>query len=334
MPKAAQTISMIGDGGWGTTLAILLAEKGFSVTLWGAFPKYTSEMIRTRENRKFLPGVKIPASVILTNDLEKAIERGSMIVLATPSQYLPDVLEKIKAVPSYQKKHFVNVTKGIDLGSFLTMSQLVQKELGRVAITTLSGPTIAIEVARKIPTTAVAASPNPKLAKEVQSVFSCDHFRVYTNPDIIGVELCGSVKNVIALACGVCDGLGLGTNTKAALLTRGLVEITRLGRALKANPETFSGLAGLGDLATTCFSPNSRNRSLGCELGKGRSLKKILASMDAVAEGVMTAKSVYRLARKLGIEMPITQAVYGILYKNHSPRKAVASLMGRTLKKE
>ena len=333
MAKKIKKISIIGDGGWGTTLAVLLADKGIPVTLWGAFPDYLVEMSRRRENRKFLPGIKLPASIILTADIETAVQMGDIIVLAVPSQYLLDVLKKIKKT-SYQKKHFVSVIKGIDLKSFMTMSQLIRKELGQIPIAVLSGPTIAIEVARKIPTTAVVASKNQKLAREVQDIFSCDYFRVYTNSDVLGVELCGSVKNVIALACGVCDGLGLGTNAKAALLTRGLVEMTRLGKAMKAKPETFAGLAGLGDLATTCFSPNSRNRSVGSELGKGRSLKDILASMDAVAEGVVTAKSVHDLTRKLHIEMPITRAVYEILYCAKSPRKAMADLMRRSLKKE
>ncbi len=333
MAEKKKKISIIGDGGWGTTLAVLLAEKGFSVTLWGAFPQNMAEMGRTRENRKFLPGIKLPSSIILTADIETAVQMGDIMVLAVPSQYLLDVLKKIKRT-AYQKKHFVSVVKGLDLKSFMTMSQLIQRELGQVPVAVLSGPTIAIEVARKIPSTAVAASKNQKLAREVQDIFSCDHFRVYTNRDILGVELCGSVKNVIALACGVCDGLGLGTNAKAALLTRGLVEMAKLGKALKARPETFAGLAGLGDLATTCFSPNSRNRSVGNELGKGRCLKDILASMDAVAEGVVTAKSVHALARKLHIEMPITQAVYEILYCEKPPRKAVEDLMRRSLKKE
>jgi glycerol-3-phosphate dehydrogenase (NAD(P)+) len=228
----------------------------------------------------------------------------------------------------------VSVIKGLELKTFMTMSQLIQKELGKVTVAVLSGPTIAIEVAHKMPTTAVVACAKAKVAAELQGIFSCDYFRVYTNSDVVGVELCGSVKNVIALACGVCDGLGFGTNAKSALLTRGLVEMTRLGKAFKAQPETFIGLAGLGDLATTCFSPNSRNRTVGQELGKGRSIKEILASMDAVAEGVVTVKAVHHLARKLNIDMPISRAVYEMIYQNKPAQEAVANLMMRSLKQE
>ena len=333
MKKEMIRTAVIGDGAWGTTLAILLAENGHPVTLWGAFPDYVREVQHSRLNKKFLPGIKLPPSITLTSDLQAAVENNDMVVLAVPSQYLTVALKKIKRC-DIAGKSFVSVVKGIDTKTFLTMSQLIKKELGNVDVAVLSGPTIAIEVARKIPTTAVSASRNKRLAKQCQEIFSSRTFRVYTNQDVVGVELCGSVKNVIALACGICDGLGFGTNTKAAILTRGLVEMTRLGRKLKADPKTFIGLAGMGDLATTCFSPNSRNRSVGCELGKGRVIKDILSSMDSVAEGVVTVKAVHFLARKLKIEMPITAAVYQIIYGHKDPHKAVAALMGRTLRSE
>jgi glycerol-3-phosphate dehydrogenase (NAD(P)+) len=323
MTKQSTRISVIGDGAWGTTLAILLAENGHAVTVWGAFPDYLEKVRRSRINAKFLPGIRIPKSVVLTSDLKVAVETSEVIVLAAPSQYLTATLKKIKKL-DYKDRSFVSVVKGIDTATFLTMTQLIEKELGKVKTAVLSGPTIAIEVAKKIPTTAVSASKDMRLAKHVQELFSCATFRVYTNPDVLGVELCGSI----------CDGLGFGTNTKAAVLTRGLVEMTRLGKTLGADPKTFTGLAGLGDLATTCFSPNSRNRSVGYELGRGRKIKEILGSMDAVAEGVVTAKAVHRWAKKLKIEMPITAAVYQIIYNNKSPRKTVAGLMGRTLKSE
>ena len=326
-------ISIIGDGAWGTTLAVLLAENGHKVTLWGAFPAYLEKVRHSRVNAKFLPGIRIPKTVVLTPDLKTAVGGSDLIVLAVPSQYLTSTLKKIKKL-DLAGKSFVSVVKGVDTRTFLTMVQLIEKELGKVKTAVLSGPTIAIEVAKKVPTTAVSASRSTRLAEQVQEVFSCPTFRVYTNPDVLGVELCGSVKNVIALACGICDGLGFGTNTKAAVLTRGLVEMTRLGKALGADPRTFTGLAGLGDLATTCFSPNSRNRSVGYELGRGRKIKDVLASMDAVAEGVVTAKAVHLLAEKLRIEMPITSAVYQVIYKGKDPQKAVAGLMGRTLKSE
>lgn len=326
-------IAVIGDGAWGTTLALLLNEKKHSVTVWGAFSDYVKEISETRINRKFLAGITIPAAINFSTDLNAVIAGADIIVLAVPSQFFVDILKKIKKT-SYAGKSFVSVTKGIDLSTFSTMSDLVIKELGKVPLAVLSGPTIAIEVARKIPTTAVIASSCLKLAEELQSVFSCDYFRLYINNDVLGVEISGSIKNVIALACGVCDGLGLGTNTKAALLTRGLAEITRLGKALKAKPETFSGLAGLGDLATTCFSPNSRNRTVGEALGRGKSIDEILGSMDSVAEGVPTAKAVHRLAKKIKIDMPITEAIYSIVYQKKSPSAVVGRLMKRSLKKE
>ncbi|MFH0754938.1 MAG: NAD(P)H-dependent glycerol-3-phosphate dehydrogenase, partial [Candidatus Omnitrophota bacterium] len=259
-------IAVIGDGAWGTTLAILLAENGHAVELWGAFPEYTKIVVQSRINAKFLPGIKIPEQVRLTSDLKASIENNDLIVLAVPSQFLTATLKNIKKY-NYRHKPFVSVVKGIDTKTFLTMTQLIEKELGKIRIAALSGPTIAIEVARKIPTTAVAASRSHDLARVVQRLFSSSTFRIYTNNDLLGVEICGSIKNVIALACGICDGLGFGTNTKAALLTRGLVEMSRLGKVLGANPKTFTGLTGIGDLATTCFSPNSRNRFVGNELG-------------------------------------------------------------------
>lgn len=329
----AKRISIIGDGAWGTTLAILLREKGFSVTVWSAFKDYAEEVQFSRENRKFLPHTMIPDGVLFTGDLKLAVGSADILVLAVPSQYVDGVLCRLKKLP-YKGKLFVSVIKGLELRSFKTMSQLVQKELGKVTIAVLSGPTIATEVARKQPTTAVVACADTKAAKELQQIFSCDYFRVYTNKDVLGVELCGSVKNVIALACGVCDGLGFGTNAKAALMTRGLVEMARLGKALKAQPETFMGLAGLGDLATTCFSPNSRNRTVGQEIGKGRSIQDILANMDAVAEGVVTVKAAHHLAGKLDIDMPITRAVYEMVYQKKPAQEVVSELMTRSLKQE
>lgn len=333
MQTKTMSIGVIGDGAWGTTLAILLAEKGYKVTVWGAFSDYVQEVAINRENRKFLPGVAIPERVGFSYDLPAVVAASSLLVLAVPSQYLMGVVQKIKMC-SYKDKAFVSVVKGIDPATFMTMSELIRNELGKIKLAVLSGPTIAVEVAKRIPTTAVIASTHKQFASELQQIFSCSYFRIYTNHDVKGVELCGSVKNVIALACGVCDGLGFGTNTKAALLTRGLVEMTRLGQKLKAKPATFIGLTGLGDLATTCFSPNSRNRTVGYELGRGRKINDILASMDSVAEGVHTAKALHGLARKLKIDMPITEAVYHIIYMNKPASKVVQDLMSRKLKKE
>ena len=326
-------VTVIGDGAWGTTLAILLAEKGAPVTLWSAFADQVTAIGKAGVNEKFLPGIKIPASIQITADLKEAIRAGELIVLAVPSQYLQSVLRSMSR-HDLKGKSFVSVVKGIDIKTLFTMSRLIEQELGKVRLAVLSGPTIAIEVARHIPTTAVAASRNKAFAQRVQAIFSCSYFRVYTNDDVLGVELCGSIKNVIALACGVCDGLGFGTNTKAAILTRGLVEMARFGRALGAKPDTFMGLAGLGDLATTSFSPNSRNRTVGEALGKGRTLAEILGGMDAVAEGVGTAKALHKAAKKIGVDMPITDAVYKIIQGRQAPGKTVAALMSRSLKSE
>jgi glycerol-3-phosphate dehydrogenase (NAD(P)+) len=334
MTKAAvSSIGVIGDGAWGTTLAKLLAEKGCAVSVWGPFPENLNKMAATRENARFLPGIVLPAGITYTDKLENLVAGHNCLIIAIPSQYLDPVLKRIAKLP-LKNKAFVSVVKGIDVRNFKTMSQLVEARLGKVPLAVLSGPTIALEVARKVPTTAVSASRNARWMSEVQALFSTDYFRVYTNPDVLGVEICGSVKNIIALACGVCDGLGFGTNTKAALLTRGLVEMKRLGVAFKAKPETFNGLTGLGDLATTCFSPQSRNRHVGEEIGKGRPVDDILAGMASVAEGVVTAKAVCRLSRKLKIDMPITQAVYDMVYTRRPPQKVVADLMRRSLKKE
>lgn len=326
-------ISVIGDGGWGTTLAVHLAHKGFQVLLWGAFADNIRRIQKTRKNQRFLPGIDIPKEVILTSDLNQAISHGDLIILAVPSQYITPVLRKIRRYPLKQKI-FLSVVKGIEQKSLLCVSQVVQRELGNVPLAVLSGPTIAREVARGIPSTAVVASRNRTLAKGLQGILSSEKFRIYTNSDVMGLELAGSMKNIIAIACGVSDGLGFGTNTKAAILTRGLVEISRLGKALGARQETFSGLAGLGDLVTTCNSLQSRNRYVGEELGKGQPLQKILRDMNMVAEGVATVKAVYRLSRKLKIPMPITSEVYQMIYRNKPATKAVADLMNRKMKAE
>ncbi|MDD3374930.1 MAG: NAD(P)-dependent glycerol-3-phosphate dehydrogenase [Candidatus Omnitrophica bacterium] len=326
-------ISVIGDGGWGTTLAILLCKNGHSVCLWGAFPEYIKKMQKTRKNQKFLPGIDIPKKIMLLESLKDALNYSDVIVLAVPSEFLRSTLKEIKK-NDISKKIFLSVVKGINTSSLKRMSELIHEELGAVKFAVLSGPTIAIEVAKGIPSTAVIASHNAPLAKKLQKVFNSPTFRIYTNSDIIGVELGGSIKNIIAIACGVCDGLGLGTNTKAAILSRGLAEMSRLGKALGAKSKTFSGLSGLGDLTTTCFSPKSRNRFVGEQLGKGKTLKNIMSSMAMVAEGVPTAKGVYRLSQKCNISMPITAEVFNILYKNKKASIAVRDLMNRRMKSE
>ncbi|MDP2654474.1 MAG: NAD(P)H-dependent glycerol-3-phosphate dehydrogenase [Candidatus Omnitrophota bacterium] len=326
-------IAVIGDGGWGTTLAIHLAEKGFDTRLWGNFPDYVEKVRQVRFNEKFLPGVPIPEQVILTSDLRAAMDGADLVVLAVPSQFLTGVLKRIPPLET-KNKIFLSVIKGIDTVSLQRVSQIIRQQLGPVKLAVLSGPTIAGEVAKKIPTTAVIASPDLKIAQKLQNVFNASHFRIYTNTDVAGVEIGGSLKNIIAIACGVCDGLGFGTNAKAAILTRGLVEMARLGKALGAREETFAGLTGLGDLVTTCVSPQSRNRSVGEQLGKGRTIEEIKSSMEMVAEGVETVKAAYRLSRKHRIAMPITAEIYNILYKGKKPQAAVSALMSRKAKTE
>lgn len=333
MAKKITHISIIGDGGWGTTLAVHLAHKGFSVTLWSAFDSYAKQMQRTRRNPKFLPGIPLLRSITVTGDLDQAVSDANLIVLATPSQYARNILMKIKKC-AYAKKPFLSVVKGIDGKDLTRISQLIHEILGNVPLAVLSGPTIAIEVAHCIPSTAVIASRNKALARELQEIFNSPSFRIYTNSDMIGVELGGSIKNIVAIACGVCDGLGFGANTKAAILSRGLAEMARLGEKLGAKKHTFFGLSGLGDLATTCFSLNSRNRQVGEALGKGKKIKQILASRKTVAEGVPTARAVYQLSCRHNIPMPITQEVFSILYKNKDPQSAVNDLMCRQLKAE
>ncbi|MDD5465265.1 MAG: NAD(P)-dependent glycerol-3-phosphate dehydrogenase [Candidatus Omnitrophica bacterium] len=326
-------IGILGDGGWGTTLAILLSNKGYPVTLWGAFENYAKEMAKSRLNPKFLPGIKIPQQISITGDIKSAVSDKEIIVLAIPSQYTRSVLKKAK--PCFSKKSiFLSVTKGIEISSLKRISEVIHAELGPVRLAVLSGPTIAQEVAKGIPTTAVAASGSKKIRKTIQSVFNTERFRVYTNPDLVGVELGGSLKNVIAIACGVSDGLGFGTNTKAAILTRGLAEISRLGEAMGAKLKTFSGISGLGDMVTTCISQQSRNRMVGELIGRGKTLKEIHRHMQMVAEGVPTAKSAYALSIKYKIDMPITREVYRLLYMHKSPRKAVKDLMTRKSKEE
>ena len=300
----------------------------------GAFKENIQAISRHKTNKKFLLGVKVPAKVELAWDLASAIKDAELIVLAIPSQFLRQVLKRIKGL-DFSKVYFLSVVKGIESRTLRRVSQVIKEELGDdIELAVLSGPTIALEAAKGIPTTAVVSSENMLLAKAVQEIFTTNRFRIYVNPDMAGVELGGSLKNVIAIACGISDGLGFGTNTKAALLSRGLAEISRLGIAMGAKKETFGGLSGLGDLVTTCISRDSRNRLVGELIGKGKRLKEILANMNNVAEGVGTAKSAYLLGRKHNVPMPISEEVYKVLYKNKNPLKAVNDLMAREVKEE
>lgn len=327
-------ISILGDGGWGTTLAILLSKKGFNLTCWGAFPGYVALVNKKRINTKFLPGIKIPKEVEITSDLRAALHNKELIIFAIPSVYLRSILKKIKRFDYPKGAMFLSVTKGIEMGSLKRMSQVIHDELGSVRLAVLSGPTIAHEVAIGIPTTAVIASPDASLRKCLQNIFMTERFRIYTNQDVVGVELGGSLKNIIAIACGISDGLKFGSNTKAALLSRGLAEISRLGLAMGAKAGTFSGISGLGDLVTTCISLYSRNRFVGVQIGRGKSLSRIQSHMQMVAEGVSTCKSAHGLSLKYKVDMPIIKEVYAVLYKNKSPERAVKDLMTREKREE
>lgn len=327
-------IGVLGDGGWGTTLSVLLSNKGYSVTLWGAFSKNIADIEKNRENKKFLPGIKLSEKIKVTDDLSTAVKDKELIVLAVPSQHIRAVLKKVKLAGYRRNALYLSVTKGIEIKSSMRISEVIHNELGNIKLAVLSGPTIAYEVAQGIPTVAVVASHSLKVRKAIQDIFMTDRFRIYTNDDMVGVELGGSLKNVIAIACGACDGLGFGTNTKAALLSRGLAEISRLGYAMGAKIKTFSGISGLGDLVTTCISLHSRNRFVGEELGKGKSLKQIISHQRGLAEGVPTAKSAYSLSLKYGVDMPITKEVYNVIYKNKPIVKAFRDLMARGKKEE
>lgn len=328
-------IAVVGDGGWGTTLAIVLAGKSLDVSIWGPFPAYLNEMNKSRVNSKFLPGIVLPKSIRFESNLTTAVSSADLIVFAIPSKFASAVIRSLKQTEiRFKDKAVLSVTKGIDTQSLLRISQIMIKELNPKFFGVLSGPTIASEVALGIPSTAVISSKNILFAEKLQGIFNTKTFRIYVNADIAGLEIGGSVKNVIAIACGVCDGLGFGTNTKAAIVTRGLAEMARLGKKMGANAETFCGLSGLGDLVTTCFSPKSRNRTVGEQLGKGKGIRSILSDMDMVAEGVETAKAVFKLSKKYKVEMPITEMVCKILYKNKKPKDAVNDLMRRKPKSE
>jgi glycerol-3-phosphate dehydrogenase (NAD(P)+) len=326
-------ICVLGDGGWGTTLALNLHSKGNKVSLWGAFPEYVTELKSRRENYKFLPGIKLPTQIEITSSIDEAVADKEIIVVAIPSRFLRSVIQNLVDV-DLSSATFVSATKGIEDDTLLTMSQVIFDVLGIEAVGILSGPTISYEVARGIPTTAVISSKDRNLAERLQNLFTTSRFRIYTNPDPLGVELAGALKNIIAIASGICDGLKFGTNTKAALIARGLVEMTRLGVSMGAQAETFYGIAGLGDLVTTCISTHGRNRWVGEQLGKGRKLADILLEMEMVAEGIYTTKAAYKLAKRFKVEMPISEKVYCVLYEDASPAKAVDDLMLRDMKAE
>jgi glycerol-3-phosphate dehydrogenase (NAD(P)+) len=333
--KNLMKIAVLSDGSWGTALARVLCSNGHEVRQWGPFPEYIEEMIASRENTRFLAGVKLPDSLILEKDMAKAVADSELILLASPTQYARSVISQFKKYFKPEQHFLVNVAKGIENGSLLRISQICEEELGPCPYVVLSGPSHAEEVIRGVPTAVVAASKDTSLAEKVQQTFMNDFFRVYTSNDVVGVELGGALKNVMAIAAGVIDGMKLGDNPKAAMVTRGIAEMGRLGEALGGEPVTFSGLSGIGDLIVTCCSGHSRNRHVGEELGRGKSLEEILDAMGmVVAEGVKTTLSAYTLAQQAKVECPIINEIYAVLYEGKDPKAAVSELMTRPSKSE
>ena len=327
-------IAVLGAGGWGTTLALHLNRKNYHVKLWEVFPEYASLLQRERKNPKFLPGYSIPEKILISSDLKKVIFKAELIILVVPSFAAREVLRKLKKF-DFAQAIILSATKGMEIGTNYRISEIIKEELGKkVKWAVLSGPTIAREVVAGKPSTAVVAAPKPEIAKLVQKVLMDKKLRIYTSSDPIGVELGGSLKNIIAIAAGIADGLGFGANTKAALLTRGLAEISLFGKKMGAKSSTFIGLSGLGDLVTTCISKNSRNRNFGEAIGKGKRMKKLLKESEMVIEGINTTRVVYYLAKKSRIDMPITHSLYQILFEDKKPLLAVSELMGRKEKAE
>ena len=329
-------VTVLGAGGWGTALSLLFHDNGAQVTLWAYKEEYAEELRQTRENRVYLHGVTIPREIEIAVDIEKSVEDAEVVVASIPSQYLREQLSKLTKL-DFGDKIFVNTAKGIESSTLLTMSEVVQatlKSCPRENYVVLSGPSHAEEVSRRMPTAVVAASHHRKSAELVQNLTMNGYFRVYLSRDVKGVELCGSLKNVIALAAGMSDGAGYGDNTKAALMTRGMVEIARLGEALGAHHKTFSGLAGMGDLIVTCMSRYSRNRFVGEQVAAGRKLDEILDEIKMVAEGVPTAKAAHKLALKCKVEMPIMEQVVKVLFEGKDTQNAVSDLMKRPGKDE
>ena len=329
-----EKISIIGDGGMGTALGMLLCEKKTNVRMWGYDAEQLKQIEKSRENKKFLPGYKLPKTITFEPVDKRIMEGADLIVSAVPCQFMRGVWSRLKKYAP-ESVPIVSVTKGIENDTLLRPTQILAEVLGGDRVcAVLSGPTIADELARQLPATACAASSDEKLAKKVQEAFNTPLFRIYTNTDVVGVELAGAMKNVIAIAAGIIDGTGAGNNAKAALLSRGLAEITRLGVACGARPKTFSGLTGLGDLVTTCISPRGRNRSLGERIGSGQGVQEAIEATESVIEGASTCKSVVALAEEYDVEMPITQAVYEVLFEGKSVQGAIADLMRRKLKAE
>jgi glycerol-3-phosphate dehydrogenase (NAD(P)+) len=321
--------AILGDGAWGTAIAILLArDPDHQVSLWSAREENGRILRERRENVTYLPGVAIPPAVALTMDVSEAVMNAEILIVAVPTVYMRATLQRI-APALLDDLPVLSLAKGMEIGTFMRPTEIIRQILEAHQLAALSGPSHAEEVSRGLPTTVVVAGQDGDLTKWIQERLSTERFRVYTNPDLVGVEVAGALKNIIGIAAGICDGLGFGDNAKAALLTRGLVEMARFGVALGGHRETFFGLAGMGDLITTCISPHGRNRQVGLRLAKGEKLSEIQATMKMVAEGVFTTRSVHARAAEMKISMPITAEIYRVLYENKAPAAAVNDLMLR-----
>lgn len=331
-----ETVAVIGAGSWGTALALVLADNGHVVKLWLRNKEQQNEINEQRTNSKYLPGVKLPESIHAYVSLENALEGVETVIVAVPTKAVRGISKDISAIIT-KPLTFVHVSKGIEPDTHKRISEMIEEEIPAHLLkdlVVLSGPSHAEDVSARHPTTVTVSSKNMKAAEKIQDLFMNQHFRVYTNPDLIGVEIGGALKNIIALAAGISDGLGYGDNAKAALITRGLAEISRLGTKMGANPLTFSGLAGIGDLIVTCTSVHSRNWKAGNLLGKGHKLDEVLENMGMVVEGVRTTKAAFQLAKKYETNMPITEALYNVLFNAVNPKDAVDQLMGRLKKHE
>jgi glycerol-3-phosphate dehydrogenase (NAD(P)+) len=328
-----EKFAIVGDGGWGTAVALVLLESGQDVVMLGRDPAHVAAMAAARENKRYLPGVPLPPALGITADPRAAVEGAACVVNAVPTQWIREVFAPLAALIG-PRRRVLSLSKGIEIGTLLRPSQVLRALLPRNPIAVLSGPSHAEEVARRCPASVVIASAAQPLATRLQRALTTRRFRVYTNRDPVGVELAGALKNVIAIAAGIVDGLGFGDNTKAALVTRGLVEITRLARTMGGRASTFTGLAGVGDLITTAFSRHGRNRAVGEKIGRGIPLQTILSGMSMVAEGVPTTKAAHALARRRRVEMPITREVHAILFEGKPPLDALTSLMTRSAKNE
>jgi len=333
---ALASVGVVGAGSWGTALANLLAEKGIPISLWVFEEDLCETMQETRENSLYLPGIQLSSLVQPDNDIKAVVSGKQALIMAVPSHVYRDVAVQMLGCLQ-ESVVLVSATKGIENDTLKTMSGIwdeIMPDTLRWEYAVLSGPSFAREVVMNVPTAVTVASADKEVAKQMQQLFSTQRFRAYSSTDVIGVELGGALKNIVAIAAGIIDGLGFGSNTRAALVTRGLAEMSRLGTSMGAHPLTFLGLAGVGDLVLTCTGDLSRNRKVGYQLGQGKKLQEILADMKMVAEGVKTTRSVYHLAQKQGVELPICQQMYRILYEDQSPKEAVAELMQRDLKHE